>query len=259
MSSAVLPGGVLPSVALPGVALPGVALPGVALPGAVLWDLDGTLVDTEPLWRAEETALVVAHGGTWSLEQGQALVGGELPAYARALQRAGVRLPGEQIIDVISARIVARQAQAACWKPGARELVAALHAAGVPQAVVTSSYRSFTQPVMRDSGGAFAVVVPGDEITRPKPDPEPYLIAARRLGVPVADCVVIEDSQVGVAAGLASGAHVLALQTEVELPDDDRLSRTATLRAVRVADLARIAAGAVIRFSDEPDLPAHPA
>jgi len=222
------------------------------LPAAVLWDLDGTLVDTEVLWREEEAALVAERGGTWTLEDGLALVGTALPAYARALQGAGVDLPADEIIARISARIIARQEESARWQPGARELVAALWAAGVPQALVTSSYRNLTEPVVRDAGGALAVVIPGDEVERPKPDPQPYLLAARRLGVAPGDCVVVEDSRVGVAAGLASGAHVLAVESDVELPDDPRLSRADSLRAVRLEDLARIAAGEVLELRGDP-------
>ena len=227
-------------------------MPAPALPTAVLWDLDGTLVDTEPLWREEEAELVARHGGTWSYEDGMALVGTALPAYARALQGAGVALPQDDIITWISQRIVERQADAARWQPGARELVEALRAAGVPQALVTSSYRNLTEPVLRDSGGAFAVVVPGDEVERPKPDPQPYLLAAARLGVDPAACVVVEDSRVGVAAALAAGAHVLAVESEVTLPDDPRLSHTDALTAVTVVDLARIAAGDVLELRTEP-------
>ncbi|HEY0117520.1 MAG TPA: HAD family phosphatase [Cellulomonas sp.] len=222
-----------------------------ALPAAVLWDLDGTLVDTEPLWREEEAALVARHGGTWSIEDGLALVGTALPAYAQALRGAGVQLSEDEIITWISRRIIARQAEAARWQPGARELVAALHAAGVPQALVTSSYRNLTEPVIRDSDGAFAAVVPGDEVERPKPDPEPYLLAARRLHVDPAMCVVVEDSRVGVAAALACGAHVLAVESEVQLPDDPRLSRAVGLTAVGVDDLARIASGEVLELRGE--------
>ena len=224
----------------------------VPLPAAVLWDLDGTLVDTEPLWREEEMALVAQHGGRWSLADGLALVGTALPLYGKALRDAGVDLAPDEIVERISARIVARQAEGARWQPGARELVAALQAAGVPQALVTSSYRNLTDPVVRDAAGALAVVVPGDEVSRAKPDAEPYLLAASRLGVAPEACVVVEDSRIGVAAGLAAGAHVLAVESDVQLPDDPRLSRADSLLAVTIDDLARIAAGEVLELRGDP-------
>lgn len=221
-------------------------MPRAPLPAAVLWDLDGTLVDTEPLWREAEARLVAEHGGTWSEQDGQSLVGTALPDYAHVLRRHGVPLSVEEILDVMIARILAAQAGGPPWQPGARELVAALRAEGVPQALVTSSYRSLTTPVVEAADGAFAVVVPGDEVAAAKPAPEPYLTAAARLGVPIASCVVVEDSTLGVAAGLASGARVVAVRSTVVLPDDPRLSVADALTLVTPADLARVAAGEVL-------------
>lgn len=221
-------------------------MPPVPPPAAVLWDLDGTLVDTEPFWRRAEADLVAAFGGTWDEADGLALVGTALPDYAAVLQQHGVTLTVEAILDRMVATILAWQADGPPWQPGALELVQALREAGVPQALVTSSYRALTAPVIAATGGAFAVVVPGDEVARTKPDPQPYLTAAASLGVPIGRCVVVEDSTKGVAAGLASGAHTLAVRSQVELLDDPRLSLTDTLATVTLDDLARLAAGEVL-------------
>ena len=215
-------------------------------PAAVLWDLDGTLVDTEPLWRRAEARLVAEFGGTWREEDGLALVGTALPDYALVLQQHGVTLSVEQILDRMVGQILGWQAGGPPWQPGARELVEALRAAGVPQALVTSSYRTLTGPVLAAAQGAFAVVVPGDEVGATKPDPEPYLTAAERLGVPITQCVVVEDSMAGVTAGLSSGANTLAVRSAAELPQEPRLSLTDTLAAVTLDDLARVAAGEVL-------------
>jgi HAD superfamily hydrolase (TIGR01509 family) len=222
-----------------------------ALPAAVLWDLDGTLVDTEPLWRIAEAALVAEHGGRWTYEDGLQLVGTALPDYARVLQEHGVPLSVDRILDGMVARVLAGQTAGPPWQPGAPELVGELQRAGVPQALVTSSYRCLTVPVV-EAAGAFAVVVPGDEVARPKPDPEPYLTAAARLGVDVTRCVVVEDSSKGVAAGLAAGAHVLAVESPADVPEDPRLSRTDSLCHVGLDDLARIAAGEVLELRGDP-------
>lgn len=222
----------------------------VTLPAAVLWDLDGTLVDTEPFWMAAETALVTAHGGVWRHEDGLGLIGNPLPQSARILQDAGVRLGVDEIIAELSERVIAAQAAGPRWQPGAAEIVRALSDAGVPQALVTSSYRNLTVPVVR-AAGVFDVVVTGDEVSRPKPDPEPYLEAARRLGVDAAACVVVEDSPPGITSALAAGARVLAVEVLAQLPDDPRLSRTDSLTHVNVADLARIAAGDVLVLTGE--------
>jgi beta-phosphoglucomutase-like phosphatase (HAD superfamily) len=220
-------------------------MPSVPLPAAVLWDLDGTLVDTEPLWRSAEAELVATYGGAWSHEDGMALVGTALPDYAHALQEAGVPLSLDEILTDMTARLLAAQVGGPPWQPGALELIAALRDAGVPQALVTSSYRALTVPVVQ-AVGVFDVVVAGDEVAAPKPDPGPYLEAARRLGVDVTRCAVVEDSTKGVAAALASGARVLAVESAVVLPDDQRLSRAGSLLDVTPQVLAQIVAGEVL-------------
>jgi beta-phosphoglucomutase-like phosphatase (HAD superfamily) len=222
-----------------------------ALPAAVLWDLDGTLVDTEPLWRRAEAGLVAQYGGQWTYEDGLQLVGTALPDYAQVLREHGVRLSVDEILDDMVVRVLEGQAGGPPWQPGARELVEALRRAGVPQALVTSSYRSLTVPVV-EATGAFAVVVPGDEVAGAKPDPEPYLTAAARLGVDVTRCVVVEDSSKGVAAGLAAGARVLLVESPADVPEDPRLSRTDSLRLVGLDHLARIAAGEVLELRGDP-------
>ena len=215
------------------------------LPAAVLWDMDGTLVNTEPLWMAAETELVESWGGTWTHEDGLTLVGNPMKVSAEILQGRGVGLPVDEIVDFLNKRVAAAVAEQTPWQPGARELLSALAEAGVPQALVTSSYRELAEPFAQVAG-VFAAVVAGDEVQRPKPDPEPYLLAAERLGRAVTDCVVVEDSPAGITSGVASGARVLAVEVFRELPDLPGLSTTSSLADVTVADLARIAQGSVL-------------
>lgn len=215
-----------------------------ALPAAVLWDMDGTVVNTEPHWFAAETALVEEYGGTWTHDDALGLIGARLTVTAEALIAAGVPLSVDEVLDRVALRLVAAQADGPPWLPGAHELLSAVHAAGVPQALVTSSYRNIVGPVM--GSGLLATAVVGDEVFPGKPEPEPYLEAARRLGADIARCVVVEDSATGIAAGLAAGARVLGVQGFGVLPDDERLSRTDSLVHVTLADLAAIAGGAVL-------------
>lgn len=217
----------------------------LALPAAVLWDMDGTLVNTEPLWMAAETELVESWGGTWTHEDGLTLVGNPMKVSGAILQGRGVGLSVDEIVAFLNGRVAAAVAEQTPWQPGGRELLAALAEAGVPQALVTSSYRELADPFARVAG-VFATVVAGDEVERPKPDPQPYLLAAERLGVDIADCVVVEDSPTGITAGVASGARVLAVEVFRELPDIEGLSTTGSLADVTVADLARMHAGAVL-------------
>lgn len=183
------------------------------LPAAVLFDMDGLLVDSEPVWYAVERVVMDGFGVAWSPGQAATLVGNPLPVSAQILlDAAGVDGDARGLAQHLVEAMAARLAVAVPWKPGAVALVEALAAAGVPRALVSSSYRRLVDVVLGHlPAGAFPVSVTGDEVRRPKPSPEPYLTAARRLGVPVQRCVVLEDSPTGVAAGEAAGAHVVAV------------------------------------------------
>ncbi|WPR66339.1 HAD family phosphatase [Glutamicibacter protophormiae] len=187
-------------------------------PHAVLWDMDGTLIDTEPYWIAAEGELVAAHGGTWSEEQAHALVGSALPDAARVLQAAGVQLRVREIIEKLGARVAAGIRERMPWRPGALELLTGLHAAGVPQALVTMSERSVVDELLPLlPAGIFQATVTGEEVTRGKPHPEPYLRGLRLLselaGAPLdpARCIGLEDSAPGIAAASAAGLHAVLI------------------------------------------------
>lgn len=221
-------------------------LPG-PLPVAVLWDMDGTLIDTEPCWMAAERLLVREHGGTWSQEDAEAVVGLPLTEGAAALQAAGVDLPVPEIVERMLDHVIATLADHADWQPGALELLVALRDAGVPCGLVTMSYRRLAEAVLGSApAGAFAVLVTGDEVTHGKPHPEPYLRAAAELGVDVTACVAIEDSPPGIGSALAAGARTLGVQHIVPVTPRPGLSRVGSLAGVTLADLARLRAGDVI-------------
>lgn len=220
---------------------------GRALPAAVLWDMDGTLVDTEPAWMAAEAGLVEQFGGTWTPQDAVQMIGMSLTPAAEILQRHGVDLPVEVIGERLVASVVAAVGRHLIWQPGALELLAALRGAGVRCALVTMSYREFAEAVIgQGPPGAFEVVVTGDEVEHGKPHPEPYLTAARLLGVDIADCVAIEDSRPGIASALAAGARTLGVQHIVPVDRQPGLSRTDSLERIGLAELARLRAGDVI-------------
>ena len=184
------------------------------LPAAVLWDMDGTLVDTEPYWIECEHELVAAHGGEWTQEHAHQLVGNALTVSAEYIrEHGGVDLPVDEIVAVLSAGVADRVRRRVPWRPGALDLLEDLYAAGVPCALVTMSYRELAEAVADAlPPGRFVTLVTGDQVGNGKPHPEPYLTAAAALGVPAGRCLAIEDSPTGVASATAAGVPVLAVQ-----------------------------------------------
>ena len=214
------------------------------LPAAVLWDMDGTLVDTEHYWIECEYALVAQHGGRWNADHAQALVGNDLLTSARYIRRhGGVDLEPETIVQVMLDGVVQRVRQHIPWRPGARELLTELAGLGVACALVTMSYRRLAQTVIDAlPAGSFATLVAGDDVTHGKPHPEPYLLAARRLGVQASDCVAIEDSPAGLTSALAAGVPALGVVHLVALDRCPGRFLTDTLVGVSAADLGRLPA-----------------
>jgi HAD superfamily hydrolase (TIGR01509 family) len=218
---------------------------GLAEPGlqAVLWDLDGTLVDTEPAWLAAEYRLVESFGGSWSTAHGKAIVGHDLLDSAAYLRKhGGVELPLQEIADRMVGDVLASVEREVVWRPGVRRLLAELRSAGVPCAMVTMSYESLARSVADQlPAGTFRTLVTGDQVSHGKPHPEPYLTAAQRLGVPPSGCVAIEDSPTGVASAEAAGCVVLAVQNQVPLAAAPGRTVLDDLAAVTVADLVSLA------------------
>ncbi|WP_019179237.1 HAD family hydrolase [Microbacterium yannicii] len=186
---------------------------------AVLWDMDGTLVDTEPYWMAAETPLVESFGGTWSHEQALRLVGLGLEDSARIFQDAGVRMSVEGIIDHLTDDVMGRLALTGVpFRPGARELLAGLREAGIKTGLVTMSMRRMATTVVDlIDFDAFDVIIAGDDATRPKPFPDPYLQACQALGVTPEQTVAIEDSPNGLRSAVASGASVIGVPLMVSI------------------------------------------
>ena len=190
-------------------------------PAAVLWDLDGTLVDTEPLWMAAEHDLAAEHGVIWTEEDGLALVGSNLLDSGRYIQqRLDSSMTPEEIVDHLVTLMTAAMRRDQPWRPNGPELVRAVAEAGVPQALVTMSYASIAEPVVEAL--PFDAVVTGDAVSRGKPHPEPYLLAAERLGVRPEDCLAVEDSATGATSAEAAGCVVLAVPHIVRVPDGPR-------------------------------------
>ena len=206
---------------------------------AVLWDLDGTLVDTEPDWVQAEFDLIEAHGGTWSHEQAMNLVGNDLLVSGRYIhEHAGIDLEPAEIVEELLDRVMARLAESVPWRPGALELLAELRERGVRCALVTMSYRRFVAPILEAlPESTFEVVVTGDSVSQGKPHPEPYLKAAAILGVDPTRTVAIEDSNTGARSAESAGCTVLVVENHVPVLGGERRVLVDTLSGLGVDDL----------------------
>jgi HAD superfamily hydrolase (TIGR01509 family) len=219
----------------------------MANPAAVLFDLDGTLIDSEDLWWEAECAVIRGRGGEWTRADQAHCLGGPLErvtAYMAEMSGASGTATeiGEALLDEMERLLRSGEVQ---WRPGALDLLTECHREGVPTGLVSASHRRLLRAVADAiahypelPAEPFDVTVAGDEVNEGKPHPEPYLEAARRLGVRIEDCVVIEDSPTGVASGQASGAFVLAVPHLVEIPVEPRRHVIRTLDGVRLSDVS---------------------
>jgi HAD superfamily hydrolase (TIGR01509 family) len=219
---------------------------------AVLFDMDGTLVQTEEHWGEAMFALAARLGGEMSAAARQRTVGTSMrTAMAILHEDLGVtRTEPELLADAAwveeeTARLMADDVH---WQPGARELVAAVRTAGLRTALVTTTPRRLATLVLGHIGEvtpgvpAFDVTVCGDEVPALKPDPAPYRQAMAALGVRPGECVVVEDSQAGIASGLAAGAAVLGVPGIQPVPPAPGLVLRESLAGIGVEDLAEVLA-----------------
>jgi HAD superfamily hydrolase (TIGR01509 family) len=210
---------------------------------AVLFDMDGLLVDTEPVWYEVESEVMARLGGGWGPADQAALVGGSLErTLDYLLARATRPVPREQLaawmLDGMATRLAA---SAVPLRPGAGELLAEVRAAGLPHALVTSSERAIMDAVLRATGVRFEVTVCAADVTRIKPDPEPYLLAAKLLAVNPARCMVLEDSPNGVASAEAAGCQVIAVPNVAPVAPAPGRIIVASLTEVSLARLRELA------------------
>lgn len=221
----------------------------VTLPAAVLFDMDGTLIDSEGLWLDAEHAVMDGLGATWTPEDQAYCLGGPLERVADyMIARSGASVStdevGQRLLDEMEQRL---RATPLLWQPGARALLLECRAAGVPTALVSASWArlidAVSEQVEADLGlTAFDTVVAGDDVTNSKPHPEPYLTAAAALGHAPEACLALEDSPTGVRAAVAAGCRVIAIPhiTDVQI---DGAHVVRTLEGRSLAELWASAGG----------------
>ncbi|WP_308257831.1 HAD family hydrolase [Pseudonocardia lacus] len=221
-------------------------------PAAVLWDMDGTLVDSEKLWTVSIADTARRLGGAVSAPARAAMVGGDMAATLDILfDDLGLPRDPERQAEAASwmtERTGELFAEGLEWRPGALEALRAVAAAGWPMALVTNTQRELTEPALDAIGREFfRVSVCGDEVARGKPAPDPYLRAAELLGVDPASCLAVEDSVTGAQAAQDAGAAVLVVPCEVAVPVGPRRVQRAALSGLTADDLAAIYRVAVAR------------
>jgi HAD superfamily hydrolase (TIGR01509 family) len=209
---------------------------------AVFFDLDGTLINSEPDWLVVEQEIMAWLGGPWGPEHQDAVVGGSLwRCVDYMIGVAGSEVPREEVARRLLDGMAARMSSGLTVMPGAKELLTEVQAAGIPIALVTSTVRRLADSAIDALGrDYFAVTVVGDEVEHTKPHPEPYLKAARLLGVDPARCVVLEDSPTGVAAGEAAGCIVVAVPCIVPIPAAPTRTIVGSLADLDVAALREL-------------------
>jgi HAD superfamily hydrolase (TIGR01509 family) len=209
---------------------------------AVLFDMDGTLLDSEKVWDVALDDLAHYLGGELSDAARRRMVGSSLARSIAIMHHdLGIDADPESSGAYLTDRTSELFRTSLVWKPGAHELLVAVHDAGLPAALVTSTHRRLTEIALDTIGRQyFAATVCGDEVPHPKPAPDPYLRAAELLDVRAADCVAIEDSPLGITSAESAGCAVLAVPSEVPLELAPGRTVVPSLVDITVADLAAL-------------------
>lgn len=211
-------------------------------PAAVLWDMDGTLVDSEHYWLSSEQDLAASVGAVWTEQDGLNLIGMSLYDSSRLIkQKLSLEISTSEIIERLTNSVISKLDGALPWRPGAESLLREIRSASIPTALVTMSMRRNANAVVSRMGfDAFDLIIAGDEVENGKPHPEPYLKAAAKLGVAIEDCIAFEDSISGLLSAEASGAIAIGIPNLVQIPERPGRNLWPTLTGVSVANLENI-------------------
>jgi HAD superfamily hydrolase (TIGR01509 family) len=195
---------------------------------AVVFDLDGVLIDSEPVWEQVRRGLVAERGGHWTSDAQTKLMGMSTPEWARYLSEdLGVGLPPGEVASIVVDRMSASYREHLPLLPGAVEAVRRL-AARWPLGLASSAPAALIETVLQAAGlpPEFQVTMSTEQVPRGKPAPDIYLAVTERLGVTPASCAAVEDSSNGLRSAAAAGLRVIAIPRPQYPPDPDALART---------------------------------
>lgn len=206
---------------------------------AVLWDMDGTLIDSEPIWIEEETLLMRSLGVEWSSEDALHCLGGPLErvdAYMRS-RSGNQHQPLELAYELID-RMITRLSGGVDFTSGSKGLLDEMHLEQIPMALVSASTRKIMDAALDGIGRHyFRHTCSADDVTNTKPSPEGYVKAAEFLGVSIENSLIIEDSKTGMQAAIGSGAFVLGLPHLTDLPMGEKVVHRESLAELDLESL----------------------
>jgi HAD superfamily hydrolase (TIGR01509 family) len=205
----------------------------------VLFDMDGTLIDSEPIWFDTEVAILAEYGYELGRDHWVRVLGQPNDvAVAYLLKISAAPLTPAQLNRRIEEAMAQRLGQGMELMPGAKELLTELDKAGIPTALVSASSRRIVDACLASIGpDHFRFTVSGDDVTRGKPHPEPYLRAAQLLGAQPRHCVVVEDSPNGSASGAAAGCRVVAIPHAATIPPHPLITMAESMAGVTLDTL----------------------
>ena len=206
---------------------------------AILFDMDGTLIDSEPLWLKAEIEVMAEVGCHWDEQDQINCLGGPAERTERYMQERSQNIkPYGYFINRLHEVMRARITNELDLIPNALTLLKECKDAGIKTALVTASSRDLMTIVLkRFPPGTFDVVVSGDDVEKSKPDPAPYLLAAKQLSVDILKCLVLEDSLTGVQSGLSSGAKVIGIPHLVQMSEHPNLRVISSLDEITLNDI----------------------
>jgi HAD superfamily hydrolase (TIGR01509 family) len=191
---------------------------------AIAWDMDGTLVDTEPTWQSAEEELMAEFGYIWLDEDSAHCIGGPMERVARYLQKkSGTEIPFQWFGDQLIARMKAKLSTPPSLLPGVLSLLTEIKNAGLKQAIVSASDRGIVDLIYSSFPDYFDFAISANDVKDSKPSPDCYLLAAKKFDININEMLIIEDSFVGISAGMATGALVIALPHSPEIPQGDNV------------------------------------
>ena len=208
---------------------------------AILFDMDGTLIDSEPLWLESEIEIMAELGCHWDQQDQINCLGGPMEKTEKYMQERSKNIRpfgyfAKQLDDVMEHKLSTKLELI----PNAIEILNECKKFDIKVALVTASTARLMRAALRRSPtGIFDTTVSHDDVNRSKPDPEPYLLAAKTLGEEIDNCVVIEDSLTGVQSGLTAGAQVIGIPHLIRLPRNPNLRIVESLSEININKLIK--------------------